>query len=257
MKAAAIQNHIKTRNLKLKYLRENLNVLLFFIISWVTATVILKFTICRINSKDVVMTPMIVWYLLIGGILFLFLPFIKKVKVGKLFEIEMELKNTKEELNTFKSDIRQTISIMNTNISTISSINNQIQINIPGIADLQSAIKAISSQSNQQIENSSKEIKEELIIEDEDNIMSLTKARIQIEYLLRNILVKRFKLKSSEIDLKYLSLIQLIREFLNEFPQYRYLENSLRYVRKLGNAAAHAQNIPEGQTQEAIELCSK
>ena len=95
------------------------------------------------------------------------------------------------------------------------------------------------------------------LIEDEDNIMALTKARVKMEFLLRKILGKRITLENSDKDIKYLTLTQLIRDFLDQFPKYRYLENSLSYVRRLGNAAAHAQMIPEYQAQEAIDMSLK
>jgi len=239
------------------YIKENINSILFFGISWITSTFFLLIAICRVNLDEIDKTPRIIWYFLMAGIIFLFLPFFKKVKIGKFLELEREIKNTKEELNSFKTDIKQTLSIISTNVNTLSTINNQIQINIPGIVDLQNAIKTLETQTNPQIEKSSQEIKEEIIIEDEDNIMALTKARVKVEYLLRKILGKRIILKNSEKDIKYLTLTQLMRDFLDEFPQYRYLENSLSYVRRIGNAAAHAQIIPEYQAQEAIDMSLK
>jgi len=238
-------------------IQENINSILFIVISLITSTIFLIIAVCKINLNDIDKTPMIIWCFLIVGIIFLFLPFFKKVKIGNFVELEREIKNTKEELNTFKTDIRQSLSIISTNINTLSTINNQIQINLPGITDLQNAIKTLDAQNNPQIENSSKNLKEELIIEDEDIIMTLTKARVKMEYLLRKILGKRTTLKNSDNDIKYLTLSQLIRDFLDQFPQYRYLENSLIYVRRLGNAAAHAQVIPEFQAQEAIEMSLK
>jgi len=240
-----------------KPIRENINSILFYGISWITSLIILRIAICNIDTKNIDQTPLIIWYLMLGGLFFLFFPFFKKLKIGKLFEIERDIKNTKEDLSNFKQDVRQSLILLNTNISTLSTINNQIHINIPGLGEIQNAINTLSNQTNPQIENESKETKEELIFEDEDRVLAMTKARVQMEYLLRKILGKRLKLKTSEKDIKYLSLLHLIREFLNEFPQYRYLENSLNYVRRLGNAAAHAQKIPEFQSEEAIELSSR
>ncbi len=243
--------------MKWNFIKENFNSILFFTISWITSNILLLISICKINLDDIDKTPMKIWYFLIAGLIFLFLPFFKKVKIGKFIELEREIKNTKEELNTFKTDIRQSLSIISTNVNTLSTINNQIQINIPGITDLQNAIKTLENQTNPQIEKSSKELKDELIIEDEDNIMALTKARVKMEFLLRKILGKRITLENSDKDIKYLTLTQLIRDFLDQFPKYRYLENSLSYVRRLGNAAAHAQMIPEYQAQEAIDMSLK
>lgn len=200
---------------------------------------------------------MIAWYLLISGIFLFFIPFFNKIKIGKVLELERELNDTKEKLSDFKQNVQQSLTLLNTSVTTLSTINNQIQINIPGIGDIKSAIENLSNKSNENIEESLKETKDELILDNEGNILALTKARVQIEYLLKNILQNKYKLMQSDKDIRYLTLLQLIKEFIDEFPEYRYLEKSLHYSRKIGNAAAHAQRIPEGQSYEAIELNSR
>jgi len=240
-----------------EFIKENFEVILLYLISWITSIIFLYFSITRINFNILTETPNLLWYFFISGIFFLFLPFYKKIKIGKYFEIEREITKTKEELSDFKKVVNQNFSILSTNINTISTISNQIQINIPGLTDLKEAVKFLSEKSNIEIQKSSNEIKEELIIEDEDNIFALTKARVRIEYLLRKILNKKLKTEANNREVKYFTLTQLIREFLEYFPDYTFLENSFAYVRKLGNAAAHAQKIPEGQSQEAIELSAR
>ena len=243
--------------MKWTYFKENMNSILFSGISWITSIFCLVISIRRINLDKLDEIHWIIWCFFLAGIFFLFLPFFKKVKIGKFLELERDIRNAKEDMNSFKSEVRQNFTLLSTNISTISAINNQIQINIPGVIDLQNAIKTLETQSSNQIQASSQAIKNELSIEDDDIRVVLTNARIQIEFLLRTILGKGIVLKNVDKEVKYLTLTQLIRDFLEKYPQYRYLENSLIYVRRFANAASHAQLIPEFQAKEALEMSSK
>jgi hypothetical protein len=54
-------------------------------------------------------------------LLFLFLPFFSKVKIGNLIELEREIEKTKQDLQDFKTEIRNNIAVLSTNVNTIGT----------------------------------------------------------------------------------------------------------------------------------------
>jgi len=63
---------------------------------------------------------------------FLFLPFFSKIKIGKMIELEREITKTKEELSSFKQDIRNELSLISTSINTIGNLSSQVTVNTQG-----------------------------------------------------------------------------------------------------------------------------
>ena len=90
--------------------------------------------------------------------------------------------------------------------------------------------------------------------DNQDTIMAILKIRMQIEYLLRRILGKRLNIDESSQDVKFMSVLSLTKEFLKLYPQYMYLQKSFAYVREVGNAAAHAQQVSEFQAQDTLDI---
>lgn len=237
-----------------KIIKDNFNSILFYILCWIIAAVVLINSVNRIDLDKPKEINLIFPVLILTGIIFLLLPFFKKVKFGKYFELERDVKEAKKELAEFKNEIRQYLSIITTNINTIGNLTNQVTINFPGIDDLKEEILTLKQQLSPDKEEDAEEVKQELILEDEDNIIALVRIRVQIEYLLRKILNKRVSIESLDKEIKYMGLNRLISEFFKYYPKYKYLSKSFDYVRRLGNAAAHAQRISEGQAKEALEL---
>jgi amino acid transporter len=73
------------------------------------------------------------------ALFFLFLPFFNKIKIGKVLELEREVEKAQKELSDFKGEIRSTLSLLSTNVNTIGGMTNQINLTIPGLAELQKA----------------------------------------------------------------------------------------------------------------------
>lgn len=67
-------------------------------------------------------------------------------------------------------------------------------------ADLQKQIP-------QAVEREAEEIKEELVLENQDTIMAVVKLRVQLEYLLRKLLEKHLTVADASKDIKYMSLL--------------------------------------------------
>lgn len=234
------------------FLNKHFLTLVYFIVTWsIGFTIICKTSkyIDFSKSKDI---DLVLLSLFIVGLIFILLPFFKKIKIGNYVELETDLKQTKQELSDFKSEIRQNISVLSTNIYTIGNLSNQVTINLPTAFELKREAELIDAKYETKLK--SDEIINELILQDEDELISLAKVRIQMEYLLRKILNKSLNLKKSNKDIKFLTLTQLIREFISFYPQYEFLEPSFIFVRRMSNAAIHAQKLSENQIKESLKL---
>ncbi len=195
------------------------------------------------------------WLLLIFSFIFAIIPFFNKIKIGKIVELERELQKTKNEFSEYKDFTFHQFTMLSSNINTISNLQNTININIPGIEDLNKAKTELDSYSEGTIEEDANEIKEELVLEGEDMMMALVKTRIRLEGLLRKILGKRKYTKSREgKPVKYFALYKLFMMFIQENKEYQNLIEPFKYVNQLYNAAAHAQIVSDGQALEALEI---
>ncbi len=186
---------------------------------------------------------------------FLFLPFIRRIKIGGIIELERELQQTKQELQDFKTEIRNSVSVLSTNVNTIGSMTNQVNINVPSIAELQEAGKTASSTASPKVTLDAREIKSELLSESEDTPIALARTRMEMERLLRELLGKRTSVNAlRDNSIKYFGLRQLFEMFIRENDQYSYLREPFSYVNQVCNAAIHAQKVSEPQAQEALGL---
>ena len=190
------------------------------------------------------------------SIFLILIPLVKSIKFLNIFELEKEIKKTKEEVKDFKTEIRQSISLLTNSLTaSIGNMNNNVTVHIPGVEQLRKANKTIEERGYVKEDISFQDIKEELSInDDEDTIMALAKTRIKIESLLREILNKRTNLINANKSIKFMGLNELFKQFTNQNPKYKYLNNSFRYVQQICNAAIHGLNISLGQAEEALEL---
>jgi hypothetical protein len=69
------------------------------------------------------------------GLFFLFFPFFKKIKIGKILELEREVEKGKEELREFKAEVRNSVSLLSRNVNSISGMTNRINFynNVPSV----------------------------------------------------------------------------------------------------------------------------
>lgn len=186
---------------------------------------------------------------------FLFLPFFKKVKIGKILELERNLQHAKEDVKQLREQVQSNFAVMAASISTISNLSNHVTVNLPSEMAAQKAKEelevGVTAESKQAIED----IKGELTLDVDDTIMALARTRIRVESLLRSILNKRTKVrKFNDRPIKLMGLSQLTSEHVETYPDLRHLENSLSYVNKVCSAAIHAQVLPPGYAEEALEM---
>lgn len=198
-------------------------------------------------------------HLMFLGIAFFFilLPFIKTIKISKYLELERYIKETKEEVKDFKTEIRQSVQMLSTSITaSIGNLNNQVTINLPGTDELKQEIEKLKQQSTQTNSKQLSEIKEELLLdEDDDIIMALARTRIKLEGLLRKALNKRQTIANTpKTDIKFLGLNSLFQQYVQINPKFKDFQNSFRYVQEICNAAVHGQKVSKGQADEALQL---
>jgi hypothetical protein len=193
----------------------------------------------------------------VSGLFFLFLPFFKKIKIGKILELEREVEKAKEELREFKAEVRNSLSVLSTNVNSISGMTNRINFynNVPSVPQMEQEARVLDERAPAAI-NAAREVQDVFLQQDDDIVISLFKTRVEIERLLRKIVGKSTNLPPGK-DVRMAGLPQLFEIFLAQNPQYKYLQTSLRYVNQVCSAAIHAQQVSEEQAREVLALGSK
>lgn len=196
--------------------------------------------------------------LLVMWLFFLFLPFFNKIKIGKFLELEREVEKTKSEMKEFKEDVRNNLSIISTNINSIGNLSNQLTLNLPGYSDLESFKKLLDEKFPEAKVKRSQEIREELLLDEDDTVMALARTRIKIESLLRKITQKpEFNFPASESRDRFIPIHEMFRMVVQRYDQYYDLRKPFDFVIRACNAAVHAQRISQTQADEAIQLGAK
>ncbi len=217
------------------------------------------FQITDLSEPDTLTDKSIIILIFIAAMMLV--PFFNKIKIFDL-ELENKVDSIDKNIKDFKTEVRTNLSLISNNITTIgNNISNTISISIPGTEQLRNERINIDNTLNTNIKSNSNTIKEELDInddgEDDKNIMALARTRIRLEGLLRIIIGKRTKTNNVTKNIKYLSYSSLYCMFIDDYSQYKYLQNSFAYVGQIANAAIHAQKISYGQAKEALDLGSK
>jgi hypothetical protein len=188
-------------------------------------------------------------------LLFLFLPFFSKVKIGHFIELEREMARTKQEVQDFKMEIRNSVAVLSTSINTIGNMTNQITVNIPGVTELQNATQKVDEQSKPTTKEEAEQVQQTMLLDSEDTTMALARTRIKIEGLLRTILGKKPSVNAlRNQSIRFSGIRQLFDMFIREYDNYAYLREPLTYVTEVCNAAIHAQKVSYEQANEALRL---
>lgn len=186
---------------------------------------------------------------------FLFLPFFSKIKIGKLLEIEREVEKAKEDLEGFKAEVRNNLSVISTSVNTISGFSNQLTVNLPNTKEIREAREEIENNSPKSLTKGDKQDDLEQLLQREDPTLALAWTRIEIERLVRKILGKRTAASPDELAaMKFATLPRLFNQLTTLYPRYQYLNDAFRYVMQICNAAIHAQSISYDQALEAAGL---
>jgi hypothetical protein len=193
----------------------------------------------------------------VSGLFFLFLPFFKRIKIGDVLELEREVEKAREELREFKAEVRNSVSVLSTNVNSISGMTNRINFynNIPTVPQMEREAQVLDENAPEAV-SAAQEVQRDLLQQDDDIVISLFKTRVEIERLLREIVGKSTTLPSSK-NIRMAGLPQLFEIFVAQNPKYSYLQNSLRYVNQVCSAAIHAQQVSEDQAREVLVLGAK
>jgi hypothetical protein len=191
-------------------------------------------------------------------LLFLFMPFFSKIKIGSFIELEREIKEAKkeatavkEELREFKNEVRNTVSVISTN-----AVSQHINVHLPGAEELR--------QQQEKVEENLKSIGRQRVDDVEPELQSgdvtyaLAKVRIDIERLLRTMLGRRLDSSDGSISSleqrRFQSIDKMFNLLVEEDNTLAYLRSPLRNVLAVCNAAIHAQTVSPEQADEALKL---
>jgi len=189
------------------------------------------------------------------SLFFLFLPFFRKIKIGKIFELEREVQKTTEDLKEFKAEVRNNLSLISTNVNTISGISTHFTVNIPNTDQIREVREEVERRSDREMVLEQRPDELEELLQREDPTLALAYTRIEIERLLRRILGKRTESSPEELaGIRFASISRLFDKFLAQYGDYKYLQEGFRYLIQICNAAIHGQNVTYDQAQEAASL---
>lgn len=205
-------------------------------------------------AKDVGSAPLTL--LLISLFLFL-LPKASKLSIGKLLTFEKEVAHIKSEVQDFKVETRELITLYSNIITAISNTaNNSVTVNFPGAAERQRAQEDLNASISKvsTTKNINEEVDNYILAAGGDINFALAKLRMDLERELRRILGKRTESTDPTQIKGYLSARQLFKQLINKHPQYEQMHSSYDYVLKACNAAIHGQKIPDGYGEEVLYM---
>ena len=206
-------------------------------------------------EKDISTTS--ITYLILF-IFFLLLPQAKSIKLGKFLEYEAKITEIKKEVQEFKDETRQIISMQNMLISTVTNtLNQNINITIPGLKEAEEAKEELDEAIKEPERSSEIEdkIQQFLASTGGDINLALAKLRIDIERELRKILGKKTETEdATQMRGPFLSARSLFKEFIQKYPEYKGMYKSFDYILKVCNAAIHGQVVSQAQADEALYM---
>ncbi len=186
------------------------------------------------------------------SLFFLFMPFFNKIKVGSWLELEQEVKEAKKEAFTAKEELREFKAEVRNTVSVLSSNNVSPQFNVYMTDLMRKQGEKVDAELNQQGREKAAEVTKELQADDDVNF-ALAKVRIDIERLLRTILGRSFMIAASEKP-RFLSINSMFDQLVQKQPSLAFLQEPMKSVLSVCNAAVHAQIIPPAQAAEALKL---
>lgn len=194
---------------------------------------------------------------------FLFVPFFNKIKIGSWIELERGVKEVKKEvasakddLREFKAEIRNTMSVVSTNLNT-QRMSTQLNIyGTPNVDELRAAQAKLEQKLDAKDQATVKKYESATRAQQENDVpLMLAKVRMDMERLLRRIVGARLTVASVDVDpIRLASTRQLFQRLLASNDHYEHLREPFDYVNKVCNAAIHAQIVSPEQATEALRL---
>lgn len=169
---------------------------------------------------------------------FLFLPFFKKIKIGSLIELEHGVKEAKkeaaaakEELREFKNEVRNTMSVVSTNLTT-QRVSTQVHVHGITPEQLREAQKKLGENLNPGDQSIVEKYERTTRAQQDGDIpLMLARVRMDIERLLRRIVGAKLTRGNPGNDpIKLATMRQLLQRFIQINPSYEYLVEPFKYV---------------------------
>ena len=229
---------------------------LLFVICWLFAITFLWTFFAHTGFPPACPVGQCDWNFLLLALLFVTLPFVSKIKIGKLLEIERELKKSKDDLTEYKQSTNQLIQTISNSVSAVANLHNTININMPGNKELLEAKQAVETAVGPTSRDPASAVRAELLHDRTDMNDALFRARRRLEGLMRDILGKKSSFVDADQKTKYLGLYRLFDLFVREYPQYRELMVPFADINNVLNAATHAQKIPDSQAETTLDIAA-
>jgi hypothetical protein len=244
----------------LEWLTKNWKELILFLMTWSIGWYLFIRVINKINPDlpDTIST--VHWTIFFTSLFLLFLPFVRKIELGKFLKIEKEVKETKDEVKNLKTETVERFNLLTSSISMLSqNLTNKITIynQAPDAATLKE-VKDELDERKPQVKTETQKINFELEDSDEEWIwiFNLLKIRVQLEKDLRTLLQKRTTVASSANiqDIKFYPLTKLFEQYLEKYPASADFRRPFQLFSSVANAAIHGQSISKNQYEQAKEL---
>ncbi len=191
-------------------------------------------------------------------VFFLLLPAARKITIGKYFEFEAKYEKLKEDMQEFKTEMKQSLAVYSNLMSTVSNVSNQsVNFHFPGLDEAERIKEELDSSLHDTVTSSDLEEKVAnfLAESNDDTQFALMRLRMEIERELRRILGKRVTMKPSTGGVvKYNTVRTMFRELVKSHPEYKDLDEPLYYTLDVCNAAIHGQTVPNGHAYEALYM---
>lgn len=244
----------------LDWLTKNWKEFILFIMTWSIGWYLFIRVICKINPDLPETISTVHWTIFFTSLFLLFLPFVRKIELGKFLKIEKEVKETKDEVKNLKTETVERFNLLTSSISMLSqNLTNRITIynQAPDAATLKE-VKEELDERKPQVKTETEKVNFELEDSDEEWIwiFNLLKIRVQLEKDLRTLLQKRTTVANSGNiqDIKFYPLTKLFEQYLEKYPASSDFRRPFQLFSSVANAAIHGQSISKNQYEQAKEL---
>ncbi len=231
----------------------------FVLIVWTIGFCLFLNVYCKIDFNDLASIHYNHHVLLLFSIALILLPFLKTIKIGKYLELERNIKETKEEVKDFKTEIRQNFQTLSSTLTaTLSSINKQVVnhttnvgMNAPTLPDnvlpgLESEIDKIVKAKLEQLGQQFNKHTTDYIHVPDDNLL-MFKVRYNIETQLKRIWENRFITDIEYDRYRHKPIIKIIQDLTEKEIIDKSFYSILREILSICNYAIHGENVTENQ----------
>ena len=231
----------------------------FVLIVWTIGFCLFLNVYCKIDFNDLSSIQYTHLVLLLFSIALILLPFLKTIKIGKYIELERNIKEAKEEVKDFKTEMRQNFQTLSSTLTaTISSINKQVVnhttnvgVNTPTLPDnvlpgLETEIDKIVKAKLEQVGQHFNKHTTDYIHVPDDNLL-MFKVRYNIETQLRRIWENRFITDLEYDRYRHKPIIKIIQDLTDKEVVDKSFYSILREILSICNYAIHGENVTENQ----------